>query len=114
MHAYNICKCCEVVDTCTQEPKNNISPYKEPATFHANEIRIRYDSMPVAHLAIAWPTCGWNDSDSIALQVIQGIIGNYDRNLMHSLASHHSSPLIQLCADQDKVASMHTFNTQYS
>jgi len=44
----------------------------EPAKFTGSDIRVRYDSMPLAHVALAFPTAGWNDPDNFSLMVLLG------------------------------------------
>ena len=49
------------------------SPVMEPAKFTGSDIRIRYDDMPAAHVALAFPTAGWNDPDSFSL-LVRGLV----------------------------------------
>lgn len=48
--------------------------------FIGSEIRVRDDSMPLAHIAIAVESCGWANPDSIPLMVANTIIGAWDRS----------------------------------
>jgi len=45
-----------------------------------SEIRVRDDSMPLAHIAVAVESCGWANPDSIPLMVANTIIGAWDRS----------------------------------
>jgi processing peptidase subunit beta len=84
----------------------------EPAHFTGSDIRIRYDSMPMAHIAYAFPTAGWTDPDTYPLLVIASLLGNFDRNV--NGGRHSSSELIANIATEDLAHSLSTFNTQYS
>lgn len=84
----------------------------EPAQFTGSDIRIRYDDMPVAHIAYAFPTAGWTDPDTYPLLVIASLLGNFDRN--STGGRHSSSELISNIAKEDLCHSLSTFNTQYS
>ncbi len=54
---------------------NNVSP--------GSDVRVRDDSMPYAHVAIAVEGCGWSNPDNIPLMVANTLIGSWDR-LVHS------------------------------
>jgi len=84
----------------------------EPAFFTGSDIRVRYDDMPVAHVAYAFPTAGWTDPDTYPLLVIASLLGNFERNSTGS--AHSSSELIANIAKNDLAHSLSTFNTQYS
>jgi len=84
----------------------------EPAQFTGSDIRIRYDSMDLAHIAYAFPTTGWCDPDTFPLLVIASLLGNYDKNVNGSV--HSSSGLVSNIASGNLAHSLSTFNTQYS
>jgi processing peptidase subunit beta len=84
----------------------------EPAHFTGSDILIRYDDMPVAHIAYAFPTAGWTDPDTYPLLVIASLLGNFDRN--STGGRHSSSELIANITKEDLAHSLSTFNTQYS
>ena len=44
-------------------------------------MRVRDDSMPLAHVAIAVEGCGWTNPDNIPLMVANTLIGNWDRSM---------------------------------
>jgi processing peptidase subunit beta len=44
-----------------------------------SDVRVRDDSMPFAHVAIAVEGCGWSNPDNIPLMVANTIIGSWDR-----------------------------------
>lgn len=85
----------------------------EPAKFTGSDIRIRYDDMPMAHVALGFPTGGWNDPDSFNLLAIQFLLGSYNAGTAGAGADS-GSPLISAVAKQDLAQSIQAFNTQYS
>jgi len=87
-------------------------PYMEPAKFTGSDIRVYYDSMPEAHIAYAFPTAGWCDSDNFPLLLIQTLLGNWDKRSTGGV--HSSSWLISEVASKDLAHSISPFNTQYS
>jgi len=84
----------------------------EPARFTGSDIRIRYDDMPAAHVALAFPTAGWNDPDSFTLLTIQTMLGSWTKASTGGADS--SSELIASVAKQDLAQSVQAFNTHYS
>lgn len=55
-------------------------PKITPCRFTGSEIRVRDDSLPLAHVAIAVEGCGWTDQDNIPLMVANTLIGAWDRS----------------------------------
>lgn len=55
-------------------------PVLPPCRFTGSEIRVRDDSLPLAHIAIAVEGCGWTDQDNIPLMVANTLIGAWDRS----------------------------------
>lgn len=51
-----------------------------PCRFTGSEIRVRDDSLPLAHIAIAVEGCGWTDQDNVPLMVANTLIGSWDRS----------------------------------
>jgi processing peptidase subunit beta len=93
-------------------PEGFAEPVMKPAYFTGSDIQIRYDSMPLAHIAFGFPVAGWNDADHVPLMVIQSLLGNYTKG--DSNALHSSSELVGWVAEKDLAQSFHVFNTQYS
>lgn len=91
-----------------------VEPYKEPAVFTGSDIRVRFDDMPQAHIAYAFPTAGWTDPDNFPLMVIQTMLGAWNKNTSSGTGEHSSSNLIQRVARGDHATSLMSFNTQYS
>lgn len=85
---------------------------KEPAIFTGSDIRSRYDSLELAHIAYGFPTGGWNDPDTFPLMVIQTMLGNWDEALAGGRLS--SSPLVRAVSSNRLARSISAFNTQYS
>jgi Peptidase M16 inactive domain len=50
-----------------------------PFSSTGSDVRVRDDSMPFAHVAIAVEGCGWSNPDNIPLMVANTIIGSWDR-----------------------------------
>lgn len=55
-------------------------PSMDPCRFTGSEVRVRDDSLPLAHIAIAVEGCGWSDQDNIPLMVANTLIGAWDRS----------------------------------
>jgi processing peptidase subunit beta len=92
--------------------KSGKKPVMEPARFTGSDIRVRFDDMPQAHIALAFPTGGWSDPDTFPLLLIQTLLGSWDK--ASSGGSHSSSPLVSEVAAQGAAHSITAFNTQYS
>jgi len=93
-------------------PKVDQQPYMEPAAFLGSDIRIRFDSEPLAHIALAWPTAGWCDPDHVPLLLIQYLFGRFNSQDTGSMFS--SSSLIRHIASNQLATSLSPFNTIYS
>jgi len=85
----------------------------EPAKFTGSDIRIRFDDMPIAHVALGFPTGGWKDPDNFPLMVIQQLLGSWDKGTSGG-GVHNSSKMIANIATDDLAHSVSTFNTLYS
>lgn len=55
-------------------------PVVTSCRFTGSEVRVRDDSLPLAHVAIAVEGCGWTDQDNIPLMVANTLIGAWDRS----------------------------------
>ncbi|KAJ9587733.1 hypothetical protein L9F63_018841 [Diploptera punctata] len=86
-------------------------PILSPCRFTGSEIRVRDDSIPVAHVAIAVEGCGWIDSDNIPLMVANTIIGSWDRS--QGAGVNNASHLAAACAEDTLAHSYQSFNTCY-
>ncbi|CAB3386497.1 Hypothetical predicted protein [Cloeon dipterum] len=79
--------------------------------FTGSEIRVRDDSMPLAHIAVAVESCGWANPDSIPLMVANTIIGAWDRS--QGAGNAHASALAKASAESNLCHSYQSFNTSY-
>jgi hypothetical protein len=77
-----------------------------------SEIRVRDDSMPLAHIAIAVEACGWPDSDNIPLMVANTIIGAWDRS--QGGGTNNASRLATAATESNLAHSFQSFNTCYT
>jgi mitochondrial-processing peptidase subunit beta len=55
-------------------------PILSPCRFTGSEVRVRDDTLPLAHIAIAVEGCGWTDQDNVPLMVANTLIGAWDRS----------------------------------
>nr|XP_043623758.1 probable mitochondrial-processing peptidase subunit beta, mitochondrial [Erigeron canadensis] len=84
---------------------------KEPAIFTGSEIRMRDDDAPLARFAVAFNGASWTDPDSLALMVIQAMLGTWNAS---TLAGKHSgSQLVQMAAISELAETMMAFNMNY-
>ncbi|XP_059644872.1 probable mitochondrial-processing peptidase subunit beta, mitochondrial [Cornus florida] len=84
---------------------------KEPAFFTGSEVRIIDDDMPLAQFAVAFSGASWTDPDSIALMVMQTMLGSWNKNA--GGGKHMGSELAQRVAINEIAESMMAFNTNY-
>lgn len=93
-------------------PSNGILPVLQPARFTGSDVLTRFDDLPLAHVALAYPTAGWKDADNFVLNVIQTMLGSWDKSVQSGI--HSSSFLVSNVATYELAHSVMTFNTQYS
>ncbi|XP_047089788.1 probable mitochondrial-processing peptidase subunit beta, mitochondrial [Lolium rigidum] len=84
---------------------------KEPATFTGSEVRIIDDDMPLAQFAVAFNGASWTDPDSIALMVMQTMLGSWNKSA--GGGKHMGSELVQRVAINEIAESIMAFNTNY-
>ncbi|KIY53677.1 hypothetical protein FISHEDRAFT_63282 [Fistulina hepatica ATCC 64428] len=82
------------------------------ANFVGSEVRIRDDEIPTANVAIAVEGVGWSSPDYIPMQVMQSIMGNWDRSL--GANSLMSSRLSHIISSNNLANSFMSFSTSYS
>jgi len=80
--------------------------------YTGSEVRIRNDDMPLAHVAIAVQGLGWTDPDFFVMQLIQLLMGSWDRTV--GGASNLSSRLAETISQDQLAHSLNTFNTCYA
>ncbi|GMJ04101.1 hypothetical protein like AT3G02090 [Hibiscus trionum] len=83
----------------------------EPATFTGSEVRMINDDVPLAQFAIAFEGASWTDPDSIALMVMQAMLGSWSKNV--GGGKHMGSDLVQRVGINEIAESMMAFNTNY-
>merc|ERR1712218_54224 len=49
--------------------------------YTGSDVRVRDDTMPLAHVAIAVEGCGWTNPDNIPLMIANTMIGSWDRSM---------------------------------
>ncbi|XP_071686271.1 probable mitochondrial-processing peptidase subunit beta, mitochondrial [Rutidosis leptorrhynchoides] len=84
---------------------------KEPSIFTGSEVRMRDDDEPLAQFAVAFNGASWTDPDSIALMVIQSILGSWNKSA--GAGKHMGSQLAQLIGISELAENMMAFNTNY-
>lgn len=84
---------------------------KEPSIFTGSEVRIIDDDVPLAQFAVAFNGASWTDPDSIALMVMQTILGSWNKGA--GGGKHMGSVLAQKVAINDLAESIMAFNTNY-
>lgn len=80
--------------------------------FVGSEVRIRDDTLPTAHIAVAVEGVGWSSPDYYPMLVMQSIFGNWDRSLGSS--SLMSSRLSNIISSNNLANSFMSFSTSYS
>jgi len=94
-------------------PKNGKKVVMEPARFTGSHIRMRYDEMEDAHVALAFPVAGQNDPDNVTLMLMQSMLGGWNKEITAGHGKHSSSPMISMVASEDLASHLMTFLTQY-
>ncbi|KAF5934069.1 hypothetical protein HYC85_030240, partial [Camellia sinensis] len=84
---------------------------KEPAIFTSSEVRIIDDDIPLAQFAVAFNGASWTDPDSIALMVMQSMLGSWNKNA--GGGKHMGSELAQRVGINEIAENMMAFNTNY-
>lgn len=84
---------------------------KEPATFTGSEVRMMDDDIPLAQFAVAFNGASYTDPDSIALMVIQSMLGSWNKNV--GGGKHMGSELVQKVSLCEIAESVMAFNTNY-
>ncbi|XP_044742979.1 mitochondrial-processing peptidase subunit beta [Chrysoperla carnea] len=86
-------------------------PILEPCRFTGSEIRVRDDSIPLAHVAIAVEGCGWPDPDNLTLMVANTLVGAWDRS--QGGGGVNAGKLALASAQSGLCHSYQSFNTCY-
>lgn len=91
-------------------PLGRLAHNKTP--FSGAEVRVRDDTMPTAHIAIAVEGVSWSSPDYFPMLVMQSIFGNWDRALGSSPLL--SSRLSTIVSKNNLANSFMSFSTSYS
>ncbi|GMI99277.1 hypothetical protein like AT3G02090 [Hibiscus trionum] len=83
----------------------------EPASFTGSEVRMINDDVPLAQFAVAFEGASWTDPDSIALMVMQAMLGSWSKSA--GGGKHMGSELAQRVCVNEIAESMMAFNTNY-
>ena len=95
-------------------PPQGVSVQSEEPVFVSNDLRITNNDFPLAHIAFAVRTCGFNDPDTLTLMVMQQLLGSYD--VTTGSGKNLSSPLCSRIASDNsfKCHSVMCFSTPYT
>ncbi|MCL7041893.1 hypothetical protein MKW94_025513 [Papaver nudicaule] len=83
----------------------------EPAIFTGSEVRIIDDDVPLAHFAVAFSGASWTDPDTIALMVMQSMLGTWSKSA--GGGKHMGSVLAQRVGIDVIAENMRAFNINY-
>ncbi|CAG9767882.1 unnamed protein product [Ceutorhynchus assimilis] len=86
-------------------------PVLNPCRFTGSEIRVRDDTLPLAHVALAVEGAGWSDPDTLTLMVASTLLGAWDRS--QASAKQNATNLARVSAEEDLCHSYQSFNTCY-
>ncbi|RAL46809.1 hypothetical protein DM860_005088 [Cuscuta australis] len=84
---------------------------KKPAAFTGSEVRMIDDDIPLAQFVVAFEGAAWTDPDSIALMVIQSLLGSWNKSA--GGGKHMGSKLVQRISINEIAESVMAFNTNY-
>lgn len=85
---------------------------KRKPEFIGSEVRLRDDTIPTAHIALAVEGVSWKDDDYFTALVTQAIVGNWDRTLGNS--PYLGSKLSSFISHHELANSFMSFSTSYS
>uniref|UniRef100_A0A7S2RWJ8 mitochondrial processing peptidase n=1 Tax=Mucochytrium quahogii TaxID=96639 RepID=A0A7S2RWJ8_9STRA len=97
--------------TLPQQSSKPEQAVMEPAKFTGSEVRVREDSYPVAHIALAFESAGWASEDAFPLMVMQTLLGCWSRT--NGSGNNMSSKLCQAVAENECAHSIMSFNSCY-
>lgn len=79
--------------------------------FTGSEVRVRDDTLPLAHIAMAVEGAGWSDPDTLSLMVGSTLLGAWDRS--QASAKQNATNLARASGEEDLCHSFQSFNTCY-
>ena len=83
----------------------------DPTRFTGSDVRVRDDSMPLAHVALAVQSGGWTDPHAFPIMIMQTLLGSWDRT--SGAGNNNASFLSRAAADNELAHSIMSFNTCY-
>jgi mitochondrial-processing peptidase subunit beta len=89
-----------------------VAANKAKPEFVGSDVRIRDDTIPTAHIAIAVEGTSWKDDDYFTALVTQAIVGNWDRAMGNG--SYLGSKLSSFIHKHNLANSFMSFSTSYS
>lgn len=92
-------------------PSSGLEVAMDPAVFTGSDIRVRFDSESVAHIALAFESASWTSEYAFPLMLMQTILGSYDR--ASGLGKNLASKMCQEIGHDELAHSVNTFNTCY-
>mmetsp|Transcript_14209 Transcript_14209/g.15831 ORF Transcript_14209/g.15831 Transcript_14209/m.15831 type:complete len:475 (+) Transcript_14209:56-1480(+) len=92
-------------------PQGSAAVAMDPAVFTGSDIRVRFDSMDKAHIALAFEGASWTSEYAFPLMCIQAMLGSYDR--ASGMGKNVASRMCQEIAISEAAHSLSTFNTCY-
>uniref|UniRef100_A0A2M3YZW5 Putative mitochondrial-processing peptidase subunit beta n=1 Tax=Anopheles braziliensis TaxID=58242 RepID=A0A2M3YZW5_9DIPT len=87
------------------------APTLSAVRFTGSEVRVRDDSIPLAHVAVAVEACGVSDADALPLSIASTLIGSWDRS--HGGGVNSASKLAVACATDKLSHNFESFNLTY-
>jgi mitochondrial-processing peptidase subunit beta len=96
----------------TAPPTSFAAEQKRKPDFVGSEVRVRDDTIPTAHIAIAVEGVSWKDDDYFTALVTQAIVGNWDRAMGNS--PYLGSKLSRFVHENGLANSFMSFSTSYS
>lgn len=85
---------------------------KRTPDFVGSDVRIRDDTLPTAHIALAVKGVSWKDDDYFTALITQAIVGNWDRAMGNS--PYLGSKLSSFVSHHNLANSFMSFSTSYS
>jgi len=82
-----------------------------PGKVTGSVISVRDDTLPHVHVAVAVEGVGWSHPDFYTMQLMQTIIGNWEKNV--GGGKNLSSKLVGELTSNDSIRSLNTFTTCY-
>mmetsp|Transcript_9102 Transcript_9102/g.13998 ORF Transcript_9102/g.13998 Transcript_9102/m.13998 type:complete len:474 (+) Transcript_9102:72-1493(+) len=92
-------------------PQGSVEVAMDPAVFTGSDIRVRFDSMDKAHIALAFEGASWTSEYAFPLMLMQAMLGSYDR--ASGMGKNVASRMCQEIATNEAAHSISTFNTCY-